>query len=92
MPSVTSIETVAWNNTGKNLGQSTWADTIPLATVFQTAEGITLGASSYEVRRAYNNYGYQDFGGYGMLYKQLGVYFSLQSDRRVVSITVNQRQ
>jgi len=90
-PSVVSIETVAWNNTGKNLGQSTWADVIPVATVFQTNNGIELGASTYDVRRAYDGYGYQDFG-YGMNYTRPGVYFGMQSDRRIVVITVNPRQ
>ena len=91
-PSVTSIETVAWNNTGKNLGQSTWADVIPVVTVFQTDNGVGLGASSYDVRRAYNGYGYQDVGGYGLNFTQLGVYFGLQSDRRVAVITVSPRR
>jgi hypothetical protein len=90
-PSVTSIETVAWNDTGKNLGQSTWADVIPVATVFQTNNGIGLGASTYDVRRAYSDYGYQD-SGYGMNYTQLGVYFGMQSDRRISVITVTSRQ
>jgi hypothetical protein len=91
-PYVTSIETIAWNDTGKNLGQSTWADVIPVVTVFQTSNGIELGASSYDVRRAYGGYSYQDVGGYGLNFTQLGVYFGLQSDRRVSVITVSPRQ
>jgi hypothetical protein len=90
-PSVTMVETIAWNNTGKNLGQSTWADVIPVATVFQTNNGIGLGASTYDVRRAYNGYGYQD-NGYFMNYTQLGVSFSMQSDRRISVISVTSRQ
>jgi hypothetical protein len=89
---VTSLQAVAWNDTGKTLGQSTWADVDPITTVFQTANGIGLGATSYEVSRAYSGYGYQDMGGYGMNYKQLGVYFGLQSDRRVTTISVSPRQ
>jgi hypothetical protein len=91
-PSVTSLQTVAWNDTGKTLGQSTWADCEPITTVFQTATGIGLGATSYNVREAYSAYGYQDMDGYGMNYKQLGIYFALQSDRRVTTIIVSPRQ
>ncbi|MDE3083876.1 MAG: hypothetical protein KGJ37_01485, partial [Verrucomicrobiota bacterium] len=91
-PWVDTVETVAWNDTGKTLGNSTWVDVDPVITVFQTDNGIGLGASSFQVRRAYSSYGYQDTGGYGMNYTQLGVYFGLQSDRRVTTISVTSRQ
>src|ERR1700686_4218362 len=77
-PSVTIVETVAWSDSNHELGQLTWADFRPIATRFQTANGLGLGASSFDIKREYSSFNYRDAEGIGMFYENLGIGFSLE--------------
>lgn len=77
-PSVDTIQTIAWK------GES-------ITTIFKTVNGIGLGASSFDVKRAYSSYNYRDTEGMVMDYKNLGIIFTLEpSDHRILQIQVNE--
>lgn len=90
-PSVYSVSTTAFNDTGKSIGQSTWADENPVMTFFQTSNGVKLGSTSYDVMNNYGSYGLKDEQ-YVMRYNQLGITFWLLSDHRINLILVSQQQ
>lgn len=87
-PGVNSVSAVAWNDSGKTIGESTWADVNPVTTVFQTANGIGLGSSTFDVKRGYASSNYTDGGGYSMDFTGLGIAFWSINDRRVTTIIV----
>jgi hypothetical protein len=58
-----------------------------LATIFKTANGVGLGATSFDVKRAYSSY--TDNGNTErMYYDSIGILFDLQSDYRIWAIAV----
>jgi hypothetical protein len=89
-PTVFSISTNCWGKSGSTLGTSYWADMEPIQTVFRTENGIGLGSTSFEVRRAYSSYSYEDSGGVWMDYKGLGLQFIVTNDQdhRIYTIYV----
>jgi len=91
-PIVSGIATLAWSRKRKTFGNLYWKDINPAKVIFQTAEGITLGSSAFEVRRAYSNYGYDDTEGILMNYKSLGLSFTTTVDHIVWAISINQPQ
>jgi hypothetical protein len=56
VPVVTSIRTAGWPHKRIKSGNFAWKDIDPLMVKFQTAEGITIGSSAFDVQRAYSNY------------------------------------
>ncbi len=72
-PTVKSIRVVAYPSKSIEFGSLTWADLEPVATAFKTADGIGLGASSFDVARSYGTY--QANGMVDMNYKQRDLYF-----------------
>jgi len=91
-PVVTSIRTVAWSRKPGTLGNLYWKGIEPVKVIFQTIDGITLGSSAFDVRRAYSNYGYEDVQGFSMNYKSLGLSFSITRDHMVWAIGIYQPQ
>lgn len=91
-PSVTTVETIAWSDTNREYGKQTWADFRPITTIFQTANGLGLGASSFDIKRAYSSFNYRDVEGIGMIYENLGISFSLEpGTHRIWAIQVSSR-
>jgi hypothetical protein len=84
-PTVNSIRVVAYPSKSMSFGSMTWADLEPVKTAFKTSDGIGLGASSFDVARAYGTY--QADGMVDMNYKQRGLYFLVTKDHRIWSIT-----
>jgi hypothetical protein len=91
-PVVTSVRAYAWARKRTTLGRLVWKDIDPVKVNFQTAAGITLGSSAFDVRRAYASYGYEDMQGLVMIYKSLGLTFSTTMDHVVYSIGISQPQ
>lgn len=87
-PIVTSVSTIGWGRKSKKLGNLFWKDIQPVKVNFQTAEGIGIGASAFDVRRAYSNYGYQDEAGLFMRYESLGLTFSVTVDHVIYAIGI----
>lgn len=89
-PSVTYITTSTWPKEAVNFGTQRFAEDYPVATVFQLSSGIGLGATSFEVKRAYGS-GYKDPGNEGLMmdYDNMGLSFRVtQEEHRVVEIYV----
>jgi hypothetical protein len=87
-PVVTGVQAVAFSRKRGTLGNLYWKGILPVKIPFQTGNGITLGSSAFDVRRAYSNYGYEDTGGIFMTYKSLGLAFSTTMDHVVWAIGV----
>jgi hypothetical protein len=89
-PIVVAVGTTSYSRKAeKNL---LWKEIRPVKVAFQTANGITLGSTSFDVQRAYGNQ-YEDPNvrlSYGtfMNYKSLGLTFMITSDHIVWKITV----
>lgn len=85
-PTVNSIKVLVYPSNGRTLtfGSMTWADLEPVTTAFKTAEGIGLGASSFDVARTYGTY--EAVGMVGMNYKQPPLFFNVTKDHRVWAI------
>jgi hypothetical protein len=90
-PAVDEITTLCWQN-GKegNLFDAEWSDIDSPGTVFQTAEGLQLGTTSFEVRRKFGNYPLRYSTGFIMDYETIGVLFTVtrEDEPRVVRISV----
>jgi len=91
-PSVTGICTRLFSLKTRTFGEMTMEGNDPIETVYRTTSGIALGASSFEVKRSYSSYGYEDHEGIMMTYKQLGISFMVGRDHRIWQIQVNPRQ
>jgi hypothetical protein len=86
-PSVKSVETQLYaNRSGLTMGNTAWSDLTPGHTTFQTASGIRLGSSSFDVARTYG--AYTDLSGIIMTYDHLGMVFTVTDDHRIYAITV----
>src|SRR5258708_651892 len=74
-PSVTSVLTKVNHQYSKSFGGILWGvDQDPIYTVFQTSKGIGLGATSFDVRRAYS-YSTYEGSEVSMHYRELGIDF-----------------
>jgi len=87
-PSVRQVETGAYTYQPIDTNTMTWSDLKPVTTVFHTDNGIQLGVSSFDVKRAYSSYSYTDPGGIMMNYEHIGIRFGVTSDFRVWAISV----
>jgi hypothetical protein len=58
----------------------------------ERSAGVKLESSSFDVKRAYSAYGYEDSKGIMMNYKGLGIRFILTMDLMVSSISVSAPQ
>lgn len=58
----TGVQAVAFSRRRGTLGNPLLERCPPVKIPFQTGNGITLGSSAFDVRRAYSNYGYEDTG------------------------------
>jgi hypothetical protein len=88
-PSVNSVSTSVNVKKPVTLGAQTWEDGYPVQTVFQLDNGIKLGATSFDVQRAFGDY--SEPGGSAGLMMQYpnGLLFRVtKSDHRVVQIEV----
>jgi hypothetical protein len=86
-PTVSAVTTWAYANSDMTMGQMTWADTVPVQTEFTLPSGIKLGATSYDVERAYGSYT-STAGSIVMEYDRLGLSFVVTKDHRVMDISV----
>jgi hypothetical protein len=87
-PSVNYISAQAFSKGARTLGNTNWKDIQPVQTNWSASAGVNLGATSFDVKRAYSAYGYEDSGGIMMNYKSLGISFILTMDHKVSSISV----
>jgi hypothetical protein len=92
VPVVTSIRTAGWPHKRIKSGNFAWKDIDPLMVKFQTAEGITIGSSAFDVQRAYSNYEWHGQQGQFMNYASLGLFFDITSDHIVYGIQVSKPQ
>jgi hypothetical protein len=90
-PSVTSITAQAFTKGVRTLGKTDWKNIMPVETNWSTNPGVKLGATAFDVKRAYSAYGYEDTG-VMMNYKGLGIRFILTMDHMVSSISVSESQ
>lgn len=86
-PVVTGVQAVAFSRKRGTLGNLYWKGILPVKIPFQTGNGITLGSSAFDVRRAYSNQ-FWDTGGIIMDYRSLGLTFSTTMDHVVWAIGV----
>jgi hypothetical protein len=87
-PSVRQVGTSAYMKKPIDTNSMVWSDLKPLTVVFHTQNGIQLGASSFDVKRAFRSYSYRDPQGAEMSYESLGIRFGVMSDFRVWAIAV----
>jgi hypothetical protein len=87
-PSVRQVETGGYTDKPIDTNTMVWSDLKPVTTVFHTDNGIQLGASSFDVKRAFSSYSYTDPGGVIMNFEHLGIRFGVTSDFRVWAISV----
>jgi hypothetical protein len=87
-PSVRQVGTSAYTKKPIDTNSMVWSDLKPLTVVFHTQNGIQLGASSFDVKRAFRSYSYRDPQGAEMSYESLGIRFGVMSDFRVWAIAV----
>jgi hypothetical protein len=59
-PSVRQVETGAYTYKPIDTSTMAWSDLKSVTTVFHTDNGIQLGASSFDVKRAFSSYSYSD--------------------------------
>ena len=87
-PSVVEIDAQGWTNGGnKTLGDTYWKQIERVDMNWSTRTGVKLGSNSFDVKRAYSGYGFDD-SRYSMLYRNLGVIFILTADYMVDEISV----
>jgi hypothetical protein len=93
-PVVTGIRATVWPSKSKTIHTLYWKDELPVKVIFQTTQGITLGSSAFDVKRAYSNYKYvdQDSEGVVMNYKSLGLIFWTTMDHVVSGIEISRPQ
>jgi hypothetical protein len=87
-PSVRQVQTGAYTDKPIDTNAMVWSDLKPVTTVFCTDNGIQLGASSFDVKRAFSAYSYTDPGGVVMNYEHVGIRFGVTSDFRVWAMCV----
>jgi hypothetical protein len=88
-PTVIVIEAQGWTNGhNKTLGDTYWKQIERVEMNWSTGTGVKLGSSSFDVKRAFSAYGFDD-SRYSMLYKNLGISFTLTADRMVDTISVS---
>jgi hypothetical protein len=87
-PSVNFISAQAFTKGVRTLGKTNWKDIQPIQTNWSGSSGVNLGATAFDVKRAYSAYGYEDTSGIMMNYKGLGISFVLTMDHMVSSISV----
>jgi hypothetical protein len=90
-PTVTAVAATAFPRKRGTLGNLYWKGILPVKVAFQTADGITLGSSAFDVRRAYGNQ-FKDWSGIVMGYNSLGLTFSITMDHVVWAIGVSAPQ
>lgn len=88
-PVVTAVRTLVWSRGRRKFGNFYWKDCDPVKVSFQTAKGITVGSSSYDVIRAYGDQ-FTVTDGVFMESKTLGLYITLTTDHIVWSINIRQ--
>jgi hypothetical protein len=91
-PAVSMITAQGFTKGARTLGKTDWKNIQPIETNWSASAGVQLGSSSFEVKRAYSAYGYEDTGGIMMNYKGLGISFILTMDHMVSSISVSAPQ
>jgi hypothetical protein len=93
-PYVRGVSTNVWARKPKTtFGKMYWKGMTPVKVVFQTANGIGLGSTSFDVSRAYSGNEHEDDSyGIGMSYKSLGLYFQFTMDHMVRSIAISNPQ
>jgi hypothetical protein len=92
-PTVVSITTQAFSEKGSRpMSEVYWKYFEAVETNWSTLQGVNLGATSFDIKRAYSAYQYDDTAGVMMNYKGLGISFSVSVDHKVYSITVSAPQ
>jgi hypothetical protein len=88
-PTVISITAQAFSEKGtRPMSEMYWKYFEPIETNWSTLQGINLGATSFDIKRAYSAFQYDDTAGVMMDYKGLGITFSVSVDHKVYAITV----
>jgi hypothetical protein len=92
-PTVISITAQAFSQKGaRPMTEVYWKYFEAVETNWSTPQGVNLGATSFDIKRAYSAYQYEDTAGVMMDYKRLGISFSVSVDHKVYSITVSAPQ
>ena len=91
-PMVTAIRTAGWPHKRIKSGNFAWKDIDPVKVKFQTTNGITIGSSAFDVKRAYSDYAWHGQQGQFMDYASLGLLFDITSDHIVYGISVSKPQ
>jgi hypothetical protein len=92
-PAVTSITAQAFSEKGtRPMTEVYWKYFEPVETNWSTIQGVNLGASSFDIKRAYSTSQDEDTAGVTMNYKGLGISFNVSVDHKVYSITVSAAQ
>jgi len=87
-PSVNFITAQGFTKGVRTLGKTNWKDIQTIQTNLSANSGVNLGSTSFDVKRAYSAYGYEDSSGIMMNYKGLGFSYVLTMDHMVSSISV----
>jgi hypothetical protein len=92
-PTVISITAQAFSEKGaRPMTEVYWKYFEPIETNWSTLQGVSLGATSFDIKRAYSAFQYEDTAGVMMDYKGLGITFSVSVDHKVYSIAVSAPQ
>lgn len=89
-PSVNFIATTTWTKNSTTFGEEKFSEDYPVSTVFHLDNGIALGSTSFEVKRAFGS-NFEDVGNSGimMAYDNAGISFRVtKQEHRVVAIMV----
>jgi hypothetical protein len=87
-PTVSFLTAQGFTKGVRTLGKTNWKDIQPIQTNWSANSGVNLGATSFDVKRAFSAYGYEDTSGIQMNYKGLGITFIFTMDHMVSSISV----
>jgi hypothetical protein len=87
-PTVNFITAQAFSKGPRTLGKTNWKDIQPVQTNWSANSGVNLGATSFDVKRAFSAYGYEDTSGIFMNYKGMGISFTFTMDHMVSAISV----
>jgi len=85
---VISVGTELYTKKSTTYGDERWSDVYPVTTVFVLNNGIGLGATSFDVQRAYSRNYATNGTDIFMEYDHLGLSFRVTRDHRVVDIGV----
>jgi hypothetical protein len=86
-PAVIVIDAQGWTGGHKTLGDTYWKQIERVEMNWSTGTGVKLGSSSFDVKRAFSAHEFDD-SRYSMLYRNLGISFTLTEDRVVDTISV----